>query len=399
MSNHMVLGEPGNCVGWGHKLLLNLVAAVLLTACSTPYRPPNYSSRPDHHTEFKGLLDLAQDAPGKTLDVLLVHGMCTHDLNWAANTIEALREAAGARYADDREPADSQLDGIQIYQRTLIASSGKLRMNAIVWSPLMAGLKKQLCYDQTKKTGLCRSAPPSTSDYPHQRAKISAMMKDDLLNDCLADAIIYQGRARDEISKLLQQAILSTLANSGGPMTSTDPLRSVTTESSDLVVITESLGSKMAFDALYQLLQSDRNDVRAAAANTFGRTVQIFMGANQIPILALGDQTLDGSSGAGRYLADPLAELIHRKQIGRLGDRLTPPRVVAFTDPNDLLSYVLSPYKPPKPYDVVDVVVSNDDTYLGLIENPMTAHMGYRRNGDVIRSIVCGHPAKPGCSQ
>jgi hypothetical protein len=396
---HMVSHKPTHRLGWTSKLLLILLAGILLTACSTPYRPPDYSSRPDHHTEFRGLLDLAQDAPRKTLDVLLVHGMCTHELNWAVNTIEALREAAGAQYENDREPADIQLGGIQIYQRTLKASTGKLRMNAIVWSPLVAGLKKQLCYDQTKKTELCRSVPASSLDYPYQRARINATMKDGLLNDCLADAIIYQGRARDEISKQLQQAILAALANSGGPMASTDPLRSADTEPANLVVITESLGSKMAFDALYQLLQSDQNDVRVVAANTFGRTVQIFMGANQIPILALGDQTLDGSSGAGRYLADPLAELIHRKRIGTLGDHLTPPRVVAFTDPNDLLSYVLAPYKPPKPYDVVDVVVSNDDTYLGLIENPMTAHMGYRKNGDVIRSIVCGYPARTACSR
>lgn len=396
MTNYSVLGEPGNCLRWAHKLLLILLAGILLTACSTPYIPPDYSSRPDHHTEFKGLLDLAEDSPDQTLDVLLVHGMCTHDLNWAANTIEALREASGAQYANDQEPADSQLGGIQIYQRTLNASTRKLRVNAIVWSPLVTGLKKQLCYDQTKKTELCRSAPSSTLGYPHQRARINSMMKDGLLNDCLADAIIYQGRARDEISKLLQQAILATLANSGGQMTSTVSLRKV---SSHLVVITESLGSKMAFDALYQLLQSDQNEVSAAAANTFGRTVQIFMGANQIPILALGDQTLNGNSEAGRYLADPLAELIHRKRIGSLGDRLTPPRVVAFTDPNDLLSYVLSPYQPPKPYDVVDVVVSNDDTYFGLIENPLAAHMGYRKNGDVMQSIVCGHPASAACSR
>ncbi len=383
-------------IAWTRRSLLIPFATILLAACSAPYKEPHYSSRPEHQVTFPGLLDLAQRAPSNKLDVLLVHGMCSHDLSWAANTIEALRKAAGARELHVTAPAPRQLDGIQLYQRTLKVSTGTLRVNAIVWSPLVAGLKRQLCFDQTEKSELCKSAQPLAGDYPYKRAKLNALMKDTLLNDCLADAVIYQGRARDEISKKLQDAIVDALASSGGQAVARNPLRSVAEESANLVVITESLGSKLAFDALYRLSQSDSDLDRKAAQKTLARMVQVFMGANQIPILALGDQTLGGYEDRGRYPTDPLAALL-QGQDGRLSDRTGTLRVVAFTDPNDLLSYVLVPYKPTRPYDVVDVVVSNDHTYFGLFENPMTAHVGYRINESVLRAIVCGNPSRLYC--
>jgi hypothetical protein len=65
--------------------------------------------------------------------------------------------------------------------------------------------------------------------------------------------------------------------------------------------------------------------------------------------------------------------------------------LVAFTDPNDLLSYRLLPSRYAVPgIDVADVLVSNDWTYLGLLELPNTAHTDYRLNQDVTRLIACG---------
>jgi hypothetical protein len=71
---------------------------------------------------------------------------------------------------------------------------------------------------------------------------------------------------------------------------------------------------------------------------------------------------------------------------------------VAFTDPNDLLSYTL----PPQQYaqlgvTVYNILVSNAPTYLGLLERPDTAHLEYLNNPDVGRLIACGQPASARC--
>jgi hypothetical protein len=76
-----------------------------------------------------------------------------------------------------------------------------------------------------------------------------------------------------------------------------------------------------------------------------------------------------------------------------------PPLImVAFTDPNDLLSYTL----PPNRYagqglTLYNILVSNAPTYLGLLERPDLAHLDYLTNPDVSRLIACGQPTSKLC--
>jgi hypothetical protein len=78
--------------------------ALLLGACSAPYRPPRFVE-PD--PKFPGLIDLAARADGRVADVLLVHGMCTHDAGWATQVVSQLAEAL----ADATTPPDARPRG------------------------------------------------------------------------------------------------------------------------------------------------------------------------------------------------------------------------------------------------------------------------------------------------
>jgi hypothetical protein len=56
-------------------------------------------------------------------------------------------------------------------------------------------------------------------------------------------------------------------------------------------------------------------------------------------------------------------------------------QIVAFTDPNDLLSYRLTPEAVGNDgVQMANVIVSNAPTYLGFLERPDTAHCGYAGN-------------------
>lgn len=71
--------------------------------------------------------------------------------------------------------------------------------------------------------------------------------------------------------------------------------------------------------------------------------------------------------------------------------------VVAFTDPNDLLSYRLLPLAQGiAETRVVNVITSNSTTYLGYVERPDTAHCGYGGNVHVVGLLVHGYqPGQP----
>jgi hypothetical protein len=378
-----------------------IVACIpVLVACSTPYSSPVFAAKSGGDVKFKGVADSMQ--PGRPLDVLFVHGMCTHDATWATEAVQQFVTSIGGDSSTVHltQTAVAGTD-VLLFQQTIDSAQGQVRANAVLWSPLTTPLKKQLCYDESDKSTIC-TAVAAYPEYPYQRAKLNKVLKDGILDDCLADALIYQGKARDQVSGQIQKAILQAVATSGGSGLQANVIESAAAvpQTTPLVVVTESLGSKIAFDALYKLAANPAT--ASAGQNTFDRTTQIFMGANQLPILALADRGLDGSvefTSSGGYPEDPISALIKRRLVGVVGAGAPIPQVIAFSDPNDLLSYTLapSPQAASAAYPVVDVIVSNTKTYLGLVEMPTTAHTSYLTNPAVMQLIACGNPKSGTC--
>jgi len=361
-----------------------LALVLFLTSCALPYRPAQLL---EEGSGFPGIVELASSSTERAVDVLLVHGMCSHDDSWAEKSIAKLVEAMKLTRSSSPIRQSEDVGGISLTRSTVESKAGTFRFVGMVWSPLTKPLKKQLCYDQTVKSELCDGSPP----YPAKRAGLNASFKDTLLNDCLADALIYQGKAQLDIKRRMKEALLAATAERSG--TSTD---------TPLVVVSESLGSKVLFDTLADMVEEPESSLAARTAQrTIGRLAIIFMNANQIPILSLAEQTLpDASLREATQPVDSLQKLLRerpRSLLERAGsiERLV---IVAFTDPNDLLSYVL----PPERYrdegvQVVNVLVSNEPTLLGKIERPDTAHRGYSANPDVPSLMSCGVPKSEAC--
>jgi len=172
--------------------------------------------------------------------------------------------------------------------------------------------------------------------------------------------------------------------------------RAPRTPTGPLILVTESLGSKMAFDALSELESKPVTNSSNVGKRAMGRLALVFMGANQIPMLGLGDQSIDPavSSNECKPTAEPLQNLFDMKARSQAesGD-LSRLKLIAFSDPNDLLTWRLQKTRyAAANVDIADVVVSNDTTYLGQIENPWTAHTTYLANLGVSRLIACGSP-------
>jgi len=362
---------------WIRRALLLIV--LMLCACSTPYRPPQLL---DAGATFPGLADLAARANGKTADVLLVHGICTHDASWAGVVVGQLMQSLGvaAGPAALKAAVGPQ---VQIVSSTADTPAGRLRFDALIWSPLTTELKRQLCYDQTNKSSICDGAPPFTPT----RASLNARFKDGLVDDCLSDALVYQGVARDDMQRRMRDAILQVLGAS-------DSAPGV-----PLVVISHSMGSKILFDTLLRM-SAEAPGSRAAlvAQQAVDRLRLLMMASNQIPLLSLADQQIAASllaPAAPDSLQQLLQQRLARKGTTAADQRLT---LVAFTDPSDLLSYTLQTEKyASQGVAVYNILVSNAPTYFGLLERPDYAHENYLTNPDVGRLISCGVPSSTLC--
>ncbi|WP_130300760.1 MULTISPECIES: hypothetical protein [unclassified Duganella] len=345
-----------------------------------PCRPPQLA---DAHTTFPGLIDLAAQANGHAADVLLVHGICTHDASWAGVVVpqlaQALRDATTAPAAAAAVPASATGAAVHIVPSVVATPAGQLRFDALIWSPLTDDLKRQLCYDQSGKSSLCTGTPP----YPYTRARLNARFKDGLIDDCLPDALIYQGAARETMQLRMREAVLQVLSG----MRPEAPL----------VVISHSMGSKLLFDTLLRMTQEPAGSMAATLAQqAMQRMRLLIMAANQIPLLSLAEQQPAASTAPAAVPgADSLQQLLRQRRALAAAPPLT---LVAFTDPNDLLSYTL----PPERYaaqgvTVHNILVSNAPTYLGLLERPDLAHLDYLTNPDVGRLIACGQPTSKLC--
>lgn len=358
------------------SILSGLCLLVLLAGCTTPYRPPQFL---EADAKFPGLIDFVAKAGGA--DILLVHGMCTHDTTWADDTVAMLAKQLAANVSPTRTRSGGS--GIVIVPARIDTPQGPLRIKSLIWSPLTTPIKQQLCYDRSDQAAICTDTPP----FPHQRARINARLKNKLVDDCLPDALIYQGVGRQAMQARMREAILEATADA-------DPL-------APLVVISESLGSKILFDTLVAMTEEETSSrARESALRDVRRMAYLIMAANQIPLLHTAEQVPLPDAGVAVQAAPPdsLAKLLEKRQ-GEAKDRRVPLAaltLMAFTDPNDLLSYTLPPERYPGAI-VYNVLVSNDRTYLGLLENPVTAHLGYLPNPDVGSLISCGVPRSRWC--
>ena len=363
--------------------LLTLLIPGLLAACSTPHRPPVVvrDSAP-----FPGIVSLLQNGNGRPLDVILVHGMCTHDAAWANHGIDSI---AGVVSANVPEQAAASSNGIQLVERTQRIGNTPVRFHALVWSPLTAPLKRQLDYDNTGTPSDCSGAGTAAGECRPKRARLNGYVKDRLLNDCLSDAVIYEGASRNAIRDAMVESVSRIIeSNPNGDHT--------------LAVVAESLGSKILFDALSSMLESRQPRIQALGQQAARRLGLLYMAGNQLPILGLAEQDIerrpDNRSAPAPDSLQRFLELRRRQAAAPLAESIGGLAVVAFTDPNDLLSYRLLPARYAAPdVAVADVLVSNARTWLGVIENPVAAHLDYLANPDVANLIACGWPNTPSC--
>jgi hypothetical protein len=253
-----------------------------------------------------------------------------------------------------------------------------------LWSPATGTAKTSLNYD-------------SGSAFPYERAKFNDAAKSKLINDCFADPIIYSGSlvpgsVGEALRRDMAQVVCQFL---DGSWSKDGCVRADST--TPRAFITESLGSKLLFDAV-ERVASDGSRSDRSVSEALNQTGAIYMLANQLPLLRLAEAQTGIVTALGKSSELRLFRSSPPTGILKKTAEASPLQVVAFTDPNDPFSYRLT-------YESIgadsvqvrlfNVIVSNAKTYFGLAEDPYRAHLGYWANPQVSAYVLNGAPRGP----
>jgi hypothetical protein len=162
------------------KILMIAVLALLTACTSLPYHPP----------------------------VVVKDSQAFVDRQWAVDTINVIAQAADRSAPPGAIETPLNAPGLEIVTATSQVPAGTLRFSAFIWSPLTAPAKQLLAYDLTGTPTDCASA----AECKPVRARLNGTVKDRLLDDCLSDAIIYEGAAKESINAAFIDAITAIVA-------------------------------------------------------------------------------------------------------------------------------------------------------------------------------------------
>lgn len=362
------------------RLLKCFTLLIFLIGCSTPYGIPQIedSSGSESVRGFPGIADIARTGDTR---VIWIHGMCDHGLDWAEDRREIIATALKARrVADLRASKTAVPTEPAIVSFPFQAGHNRLDVDFLIWSPLTTPYKDRLLFDNSLD---------QKGEFKYRRASLNKNLKQNLINRCFSDAVVYSGKNGDPIRAWVKEQVCAGLAGNarngrcdfqgGAPAVRT-------------VLVAESLGSKILLDALREIWRENGGAKSRATAERFANIQSVFLLANQIPLLDAADVSLaTARSDTGSDLASLLAEA--RMDAASLKAAALPTlHVVAFSDPNDLLSYRL----PTGTYfdgdiQLVNVIVSNAPTVAGLFEMPDAAHCGYKWNQYVSGTLIHGY--------
>jgi hypothetical protein len=393
--------------------LRRIVAIVfaLLGGCATVQVDPQTAKR-------NGIATVAESVG--EVDVIMIHGMSYEDKSWAAATNAALADALGGSFDATEFAKTPGIDlgeqGAKLFLGSIVYGKSAIHTYAILWSPITVPFKRALCYDvSTANPPVCPTANGES------RALLNGFFKSTLLDGALSDVVFYLG---DEwggihaIRSAVTEAVRIILSGGKRSNSETHLVEAMETRSAPLFIMTESLGSKILWDSINGLACTSSDQGRNALIKALGRVDEVFMAANQIPILSPTESAAPAADCVKRLdeslnqANKPLSGLRGFSALVRAGKKkkrdgeVEPLKIIAFSDPNDILSYKLRPYFVAECSadptlcnlaDVVDVGPHNDTNWFGLVENPATAHTSYWNTPFVKRVLKCGLPQTATC--
>ncbi len=370
------------------KAFVLITLCVLVSACSMPHSPVKLDSQ----TNFKGISNNLSSNVSNTT-VVMIHGMCDKDTDWASETADNFAKYLGISLLAKKN------DLLYYYPDDEGVGSPALRLYDY-------GSLKVYSYHYSYWNTIREELNQNDAS-----AKLNNEIKKLLVNGCLSDVTTYAGdKGADIRSKLLESLSL---------------INKRIEKTENVILISSSLGSKVLADSLlldskYSISNSledgsergpeikRADDYRLESKSLLMKTKTIFMASNQLALLyplSLDKDKIDSRFSSPNRNEDMMQTplfyavslILREPEPFDKKTNVAPLSIVAFNDPNDLLSYpvpgeVLTPKEPGNDvnFNLYNIYVSNAWTWFDLFVNPVKTHTDYLKNDDVIELISCG---------
>jgi hypothetical protein len=330
----------------------------------------------------------------------MVHGVGTHVPGHSARLSANLAQSLGLTVvAPDSKafpieaPAfpGETLGTLTVTRHTNVARDREMLFFELTWSPISQPAKDAIAFD-------------STAVYAYRRASLNNAFKQ-FINDVAPDPLVYTGTGRERIQATVGQALCWALSADwqGLPdeqqiCTPDNPAFASRLDVDEFAFITHSLGSRITTDGLTRLARvveiagADRPEVRRVLQSLRERGVKVFMLANQLPLLQSGLEPVSVQDEVSGFCQPNGADFANRM--------FQETELIAFSDPNDLLSYPIpdafvrdhvdSRLCPKQVNVTINVTPVRSVLGLGEIADPLAAHVDYDNDERVIGLITRG---------
>lgn len=334
------------------------------------------------------------------LKVLMVHGIGTHAAGYSGPMWEHLSIALDLPIRAPRPKKihlvhkdfpGEVLGEMTIHRFVSEDREKEMIFSELLWSPISDPAKASIAFDRS-------------SQYTEKRAALNDSIKS-FINDKSPDPIIFSGVHQEKILASVGTALCWSLTHDWEdlPLETREECNGEfadamkITARDDYAIITHSLGSRIALDALQRIVDQRENLAVSSEARQVMDILQdkkfsLFMLANQLPLLEVGQNPQEITGQQAAYCqAD--GEHYEQRLFGQT-------EIVAFSDPNDILSYPITPefvdtYMESRICPSVTNVtlnVAHVQSALGIVEfaDPSTAHSGYDKDARVVALMVAG---------
>jgi len=352
---------------------------------------------------FDGLASSFSKTKG-AIKVLMVHGVGSHTPGYSAQFQEKLAKELGltvmsSRYKEFRitipEFANDNLGVLRIKRLLNEDESRELLFYEYTWTEITAQEKSSLAYD-------------NSGEYSYRRAEVNDFLKK-FSNDTAPDPMIYLGDRRKHILAGFRSAFCWMISHNWEDLPEQenqicDPLNAVALKNlaeDEYSIVSHSLGSRIVMDGMHSIvdritLEAKKSHASSKASEAIEefkkKSIPLYMLSNQLPLLQMGHQP---PKVTGQRKAYCTAEGSHYNE--RIVEKTT---IIAFSDPNDLLSYAIPQGFAEHNLDSrlcsevininINVTKVVDILGLGTFANPLAAHTGYDSDERVVALIAHG---------
>jgi len=405
-----ILAVLGGCASFGEGVARGLVGDKKEDTRRCYVRGPTFDG-------IEQLIEKAEQAgpnSGEDVKVIMVHGIGTHLPGYSTRLAENLarelkldivgREPKtltlrfnpskqALEHKKGRGKIGDEIGTLRVNKYRSKSGSRAMTFYELTWSQITESDKKLMAYDDS-------------GEYTFRRAGVNRDLKH-FVNQTLPDPLIYLGDAQLNIQLAVSQSLCwmmtqdyEQLPQHTDQFCDIDKFPATELRRDSYVFVSHSLGSRILADALQLITEVYGQQIAAKSASRNSKdwhdalqakTLTIFMLSNQLPLLQLGREAPEVINQYSNYCT-----ATGTKTGQRMFARTN---IIAFSDPNDILSWAVPPdYEDNNMDSRMCPVISNVIINIAEVTNvlgvelasPGEAHRGYDNDQRVIKLMARG---------